>query len=127
MIITGLRGVGKTVLLDVFREQAERRDWATVEWEIERRTAFAPKVAAHARKAPLQIAPKGRWKERALLTTTMEEQEKVIKAVKDGGLPYKTVVGYAPRTQHWADQIAADAYALDANDGVKTIDALLRK
>lgn len=66
MIITGLRGVGKTVLLDVFREKAERRDWATVEWEIERRTAFAPKVAAHARKALLQIAPKARWKDRAL-------------------------------------------------------------
>lgn len=66
MIITGLRGVGKTVLPDVFREKAERRDWATVEWEIERRTAFAPKVAAHGRKAPLQIAPKARWKDRAL-------------------------------------------------------------
>jgi hypothetical protein len=64
MMITGLRGVGKTVLLDAFREKAERRDWATVEWEIERRSAFAPKVAAHARKALLQIAPKARWKER---------------------------------------------------------------
>lgn len=66
MIITGLRGVGKTVLLDVFREKAERRGWATVEWEIERRAAFAPKVAAQARKALLQIAPKARWKDRAL-------------------------------------------------------------
>ncbi len=66
MIITGLRGVGKTVLLDVFREKAERRDWATVEWEIERTSAFAPKVAAHARKALLQIAPKARWKDRVL-------------------------------------------------------------
>lgn len=66
MIVTGLRGVGKTVLLDVFREKAERRDWATVEWEIERKSAFAPKVAAQARKALLQIAPKARWKERAL-------------------------------------------------------------
>ncbi|MBM3146296.1 MAG: ATP-binding protein [Actinobacteria bacterium] len=66
MIITGLRGVGKTVLLDVFREKAERRGWATVEWEIERRAAFATKVAAQARKALLQIAPKARWKERAL-------------------------------------------------------------
>jgi hypothetical protein len=66
MIITGLRGVGKTVLLDVFRERAERRDWATVEWEIERKSAFAPKVAAQARKALLQIAPKARWKDRAL-------------------------------------------------------------
>jgi trimethylamine corrinoid protein len=63
----------------------------------------------------------------ALLTTTMEEQKKVIKAVKDGGMPYKTVVGGAPCTQRWADQIGADAYAEDANDGVKKIDALLGK
>ncbi|NLE22281.1 MAG: dimethylamine corrinoid protein 3 [Actinobacteria bacterium] len=63
----------------------------------------------------------------ALLTTTMEEQKKVIKAIKDGGLSYKTVVGGAPCTQRWADQIGADAYAEDANDGVKKIDALLGK
>jgi trimethylamine corrinoid protein len=63
----------------------------------------------------------------ALLTTTMEEQRKVIKAIKDEGLSYKTVVGGAPCTQRWADQIGADAYAEDANDGVKKIDALLGK
>jgi trimethylamine corrinoid protein len=61
----------------------------------------------------------------ALLTTTMEEQRKVIKMVKEGGLPFKTVVGGAPCTQRWADQIGADAYAEDASDGVKKIDALL--
>ena len=63
----------------------------------------------------------------ALLTTTMEEQRKVIKMVKEGGLPYKTVVGGAPCTQRWADQIGADAYAEDANDGVKKIGELLGK
>jgi trimethylamine corrinoid protein len=63
----------------------------------------------------------------ALLTTTMEEQKKVIKVLKDEGLPFKTVVGGAPATQRWADQIGADAYAEDANDGVKKIDALLGK
>jgi trimethylamine corrinoid protein len=63
----------------------------------------------------------------ALLTTTMEEQRKVIKAVKEQALPYKTVVGGAPCTQRWADQIGADAYAEDANDGVKKIEALLGK
>ena len=61
----------------------------------------------------------------ALLTTTMEEQRKVIKTIKDEGLAYKTVVGGAPCTQRWADQIGADAYAEDASDGVKKIDALL--
>ena len=66
MIITGLRGVGKTVLLDVFREKAEARDWATVEWEVEKNAAFAPKMAAHVRRALLQIAPKARWTHRVL-------------------------------------------------------------
>src|SRR5664279_2655538 len=56
MIITGLRGVGKTVLLDVFREKAEGRDWATVEWEIEKNSTFAPKMAAHVRRALLQLS-----------------------------------------------------------------------
>ena len=66
MIITGLRGVGKTVLLDVFREKAEAREWATVEWEVEKNAAFAPKIAAHVRRALLQIAPKVKWTDRVL-------------------------------------------------------------
>jgi trimethylamine corrinoid protein len=63
----------------------------------------------------------------ALLTTTMEEQKKLIKVLQERGLrdKYKVVVGGAPATQRWADQIGADAYAEDANDGVKKIDALL--
>jgi trimethylamine corrinoid protein len=55
----------------------------------------------------------------------MEEQRKVVKLVKERGLPFKTVIGGAPATQRWADQIGADAYAEDATDGVKKIDALL--
>lgn len=63
----------------------------------------------------------------ALLTTTMEEQRKVVRLIKERDLPFKTVVGGAPCTQRWADQIGADAYAEDANEGVKKIDALLAK
>jgi trimethylamine corrinoid protein len=63
----------------------------------------------------------------ALLTTTMEEQKKLIKVLAERGLreKYKVVVGGAPATQRWADQIGADAYAEDANDGVKKIDSLI--
>lgn len=61
MIITGLRGVGKTVLLDVFREKAEAREWATIEWEVEKNTVFTSKIAAEIRRALLQIAPKTQW------------------------------------------------------------------
>lgn len=64
MIITGLRGVGKTVLLDVFREKAESREWATVEWEVEKSSAFASRISAQVRRALLQIAPKARWSAR---------------------------------------------------------------
>lgn len=65
MIITGLRGVGKTVLLDVFREQAEVRGWATVEWEVEKSALFGSKISSQVRRALLQIAPKAKWSERA--------------------------------------------------------------
>lgn len=64
MIITGLRGVGKTVLLDVFRGIAERHSWATVEWEVEKNSSFALKMASQVRRALLQIAPKARWDDR---------------------------------------------------------------
>ena len=65
-IVTGLRGVGKTVLLDVFRDTAEARDWATVEWEVEKNAPFAAKMATQVRRALLQLAPKARWTQRAL-------------------------------------------------------------
>ena len=63
----------------------------------------------------------------ALLTTTMEEQKKLIARLVESGEreKYKVVVGGAPATQRWADRIGADAYAEDASDGVKKIDALL--
>ncbi|MHB1403863.1 MAG: ATP-binding protein [Thiobacillus sp.] len=71
MIITGLRGVGKTVLLDVFREKAESREWATVEWEVEKNSAFASRISAQVRRALLQIAPKARWSARARRTAAI--------------------------------------------------------
>ncbi|MDP2657432.1 MAG: AAA family ATPase [Candidatus Deferrimicrobium sp.] len=64
MIITGLRGVGKTVLLDVFREKAEIRHWATVEWEVEKGASFKPKIAAQVRRALFQLEIKARWTDR---------------------------------------------------------------
>jgi hypothetical protein len=65
MIFTGIRGVGKTVLLDVFREKAENRRWATIEWEVEKSGDFNTKIASQIRRALLQIAPKAKWSDRA--------------------------------------------------------------
>jgi len=63
----------------------------------------------------------------ALLTTTMREQKRILEALEAAGLKgkYKTIVGGGASTQNWADQIGADAYAEDANDGVKKINVLL--
>ena len=57
----------------------------------------------------------------ALLTTTMPEQEVVIKALEKAGLRQgvKVVVGGAPINQGWADSIGADGFAEDAIEAVK--------
>jgi 5-methyltetrahydrofolate--homocysteine methyltransferase len=52
----------------------------------------------------------------ALLTTTMTVQKDVIDALKDAGIrdKVKVMVGGAPVTQGFADEIGADAYTPDA-------------
>jgi trimethylamine corrinoid protein len=63
----------------------------------------------------------------ALLTTTMREQIRILEAMKQAGVrdKYTVIVGGGASTQNWADKIGADAYAADANDGVKKIEQLL--
>lgn len=65
LIITGLRGVGKTVLLGELHRIGETRGWTTVEAEITREMEFGPRIAQLARRALLGVAPKARWKDRA--------------------------------------------------------------
>lgn len=65
MLITGLRGVGKTVLLTRFSELAREGGWTTVEAEITKNTDFGDRMANLGRRALLQLAPRDRWKERA--------------------------------------------------------------
>jgi 5-methyltetrahydrofolate--homocysteine methyltransferase len=51
----------------------------------------------------------------ALLTTTMVGMSDVVKAVREAGLAnVKVLVGGAPITQEFADEIGADGYARDA-------------
>ena len=52
----------------------------------------------------------------ALLTTTMREQQSILTALEEAGVrdQVKVMVGGAPVTQSWADQIGADGYAEDA-------------
>ncbi|MEL7563691.1 MAG: corrinoid protein [Dehalobacterium sp.] len=62
----------------------------------------------------------------ALMVTTMPNQRALINQLKDAGLrdKFKVIVGGAPTTQEWADQIGADGWALDAAQSVKLLDKL---
>lgn len=62
MIITGLRGVGKTVLLGRFREKALDADWVVVELEISKHddTQFRREFATKIRTALHQLSPRAR-------------------------------------------------------------------
>jgi len=57
----------------------------------------------------------------ALLTTTMTKQAETIRALKTTGLreAVRVMVGGAPVTQEYANEIGADAYAADAVQAVK--------
>ena len=55
----------------------------------------------------------------ALLTTTMPEMKVVVDTLKERGLNYKTMVGGAPVSQEFADQIGADGYSPDAPSAVE--------
>jgi 5-methyltetrahydrofolate--homocysteine methyltransferase len=56
----------------------------------------------------------------ALLTTTMLHQQEVVEALKEAGLreQVKVMIGGAPVTQNWADQVGADGYSEDAISAV---------
>jgi methanogenic corrinoid protein MtbC1 len=65
----------------------------------------------------------------ALLTTTMTVQREVIKALVESGMrdQIKVMVGGAPVTRIWADQIGADGFAEDAMGAVKLAKQLMNK
>jgi len=52
----------------------------------------------------------------SLMTTTMPGQKEIIELLKEKGLrnKYRVVVGGAPTSQLWAEQIGADLYCRDA-------------
>jgi 5-methyltetrahydrofolate--homocysteine methyltransferase len=63
----------------------------------------------------------------ALLTTTMPGMKDTIDAIAAAGLAgkVKVIIGGAPVTQNYADEIGADGYAPDAASAVDLVAALL--
>jgi 5-methyltetrahydrofolate--homocysteine methyltransferase len=63
----------------------------------------------------------------ALLTTTMTNMKSVVDAIREAGLRDRTkiIIGGAPVTAAFAEQIGADGYAPDAASAVKLVRRLL--
>lgn len=66
MIITGLRGVGKTVLLGRFYRAALASNWVVIEAEISKHEDddFRRNVATWVRTTLLELSPRARWSDR---------------------------------------------------------------
>jgi len=61
----------------------------------------------------------------ALLTTTMPAMQTTVRTVKEARMPVKTIIGGAPVTQAFADQIGADGYSADAPGAVRLLKQLV--
>ena len=65
----------------------------------------------------------------SLLTTTLPMQKDAIEKIKIAGLrnKIKVIIGGAPTTKEWADEIGADGWAGDAVSAVGLVKQLTRK
>jgi len=65
----------------------------------------------------------------ALMTTTMTNQREVLRSLRAAGLrdSVKVMVGGAPVTDNWVEEIGADACGLDAASAVKAARALMER
>jgi trimethylamine corrinoid protein len=65
----------------------------------------------------------------ALLTTTMRGQRSVVEAIERAGLRprVKVIVGGAPVTRRWVEEIGADGYGKDASGAVALVQGLMHR
>lgn len=108
MIITGLRGVGKTVLLGKFQTRALAHNWVVVEREVSKHDNdyFRRQMASSIRTALFTLSPKARWSDR------MKRAAAVLKSFSlsvdptgaiTGGIDVDAAQGYADHQDLQAD------------------------
>jgi 5-methyltetrahydrofolate--homocysteine methyltransferase len=61
----------------------------------------------------------------ALLTVTMKNMKEVVDAVKASDLDTKIIIGGAPVSEAFSNEIGADGYALNANQAVRVAKAVM--
>lgn len=127
MIITGLRGVGKTVLLGQFRRTAETQSWVVIDGEVSKfdDPSFRRNMAGWMRTALFDISARARWTDR------LRRAGGILKSFSlsvDGagnptaGIDADAVAGYADRGDLQADLtdlfVAVGEAAREASRGV---------
>jgi type II secretory pathway predicted ATPase ExeA len=98
LLVTGLRGVGKTVLLGAFQERSLAADWVSVDAEITRTTRFTDRIAYLIKRALLELAPRERWKDRARRAGRILQSFSVTVSTDGsltGGLELEPLTGHA--------------------------------
>ena len=63
----------------------------------------------------------------SLMTTTMPKQKEIIEILKDKGIrdKFKVIIGGAPTSRMWAEQIGADLYCPDAKSAPEMLAGLV--
>ncbi len=63
----------------------------------------------------------------AMLSTTMQEQKRVVEALRESGQrgQVRVIIGGAPVSQKWAGEIGADGYGANAELAVKLVRSLI--
>ncbi len=127
MIITGLRGVGKTVLLGRFRSKAHELDWVVVEREVSKHDdeRFRRQMVSAIRTSLFEMSPKARWGDR------MQRAAAVLKSFSfsvdpagtlTGGIDVDAAPGFADQQDLQADLtdllVAVGEAAKDADKGL---------
>ncbi|MHB1846764.1 MAG: ATP-binding protein [Deltaproteobacteria bacterium] len=127
MIITGLRGVGKTVLLGRFRVKAQELKWVVVEREVSKHDdeQFRRQMVSAIRTSLFEMSPRARWGDR------MRRAAAVLKSFSvsvdptgtlTGGIDVDAAQGFADQQELQADLtdllVAVGEAAKDAGTGL---------
>lgn len=135
MIITGLRGVGKTVLLGRFQRRAAEQNWVVIEREVSKHddTQFRRQMASSVRTALFEMSPKARWGDR------MKRAAAVLKSFSlsvdpsgtlTGGIDIEAAQGFADQQDLQSDLtdllVAVGEAAVDSGRGLVLLFDLCR-
>lgn len=127
MIVTGLRGVGKTVLLGQFRTKAQELGWVVVEREASKYDdeQFRRQMVSAIRTSLFEMSPKARWGDRVQRAAAVLKSFSVSvdpTGTLTGGIDVDAAQGFADQQELQADLtdllVAVGEAAKDVDKGL---------